>query len=76
MSTVNRQGMQNRAKFADLIYSTKRFTKEQIVEKFRRQQKGDVTMDGGETLFQYLESLREHGILRCKNWVYFHPKRF
>jgi hypothetical protein len=54
----------NRIRFVDLIYRLKRFSEEEIVERFRKEQKGDIVIDGSQTVTQYLRDLRDQGALK------------
>jgi hypothetical protein len=63
--------MINRRKFADLIYSMECFDEQEIVEKFRKSQNGDIVIDGSQTVSQYLRDLRDQGALKYVGGKYF-----
>ena len=54
----------NREKFVDLVFNLKRFSEKEIVEAFKRKQHGDIVIDGSQTISQYLNDLREQGVLQ------------
>jgi hypothetical protein len=63
--------IENREKFIDLVFSTRSFIADQIVEEFRKQQDGDILIDGSQSIPELLEELRESGALRYSKGKYF-----
>jgi lauroyl/myristoyl acyltransferase len=62
--------IENREKFIDLVFSSHSFTMDQIVEEFRKQQDGDILIDGTQSIPELLEELRENGALRYSKGKY------
>jgi len=65
-----KQFVKNREKFADLVYSLGSFEQSQIIREFKRQQNGDITIDGSQSIPEYLEELRQSGALKYSNGKY------
>jgi hypothetical protein len=65
----------NRKRFADLIYRMRCFDEQEIVERFRKEQHGDIEIDGSQHVIQYLRELRGQGALIYTNGKYHVPKR-
>lgn len=63
----------NRRRFADLIYSMGCFDEKEILERFRKSQRGDIVIDGSQTIAQYLRELRDQGALKCIGGKYCVP---
>jgi hypothetical protein len=68
--------VRNREKLVNLMCTLKRFDEKKIIETFRKRQNGDTVIDGSQTITQYLEDLREHGLLKYSSGVYSIPKTF
>jgi hypothetical protein len=60
----------NRAEFTKLIYKKKKFEKRQIIDEFSKKQKGDIIIDGSQTIGAFLEELTEYGALRYEGGAY------
>ena len=60
----------NRAHLTRLIYATKSFAKKQIIDEFSKERKGDIVIDGCQTISDFLEELTEYGALRYESGLY------
>lgn len=63
----------NREKLVDLVYDLRTFGEQEIVEVFKKQQNGDIVIDGSQTVKQYLRDLREQGALQYDHGKYSIP---
>ena len=63
----------NREKLADLVYDLETFSEKHILEVFKKQQHGDIVIDGSQTVTQYLRDLREQGALHFSHGKYSVP---
>ena len=64
----------NRQRFVALVHTLKKFEEREIVDKFRKQQKGDIIIDGSQTIPQYLRVMKEQGALKYDCGRYYVPK--
>jgi hypothetical protein len=69
-----KQYVNNREKFADLVYSLGSFEQSEIIREFETQQNGDIIIDGSQSIPEYLEELRESGALKYSNGKYYVTK--
>ncbi|MFL6293548.1 MAG: hypothetical protein ACJ759_21860, partial [Thermoanaerobaculia bacterium] len=60
----------NRRRLVDLIYSLDSFTPEELIDMFRKESGGSVTIDVQHTLREYLNELSELGVLRFEHGRY------
>ena len=62
--------IENREKFVDLVFSLGSFDVSRIIREFKKKQHGDTALDGGQSIPEFLEELRERGVLRYSNGKY------
>lgn len=55
--------VENRARLSRLIYSLGAFTEDELLYRFRQEQQGDIVIDGGQTIRDYLRELASIGAL-------------
>jgi hypothetical protein len=60
----------NRAEFTKLVYETGSFDRRTIESMFSKKRRGDIIIDGSQTLSDYLEELTEYGALRYEGGKY------
>jgi len=60
----------NRRALVFLINKMGRFREEELVEQFIQERRGDIALDGGQSIKQYLDELVEIGALDLSGGVY------
>lgn len=64
MRILGNRFVQNRRDLCDLIYDMNVFTERELLQSFQAKKAGDILIDGGQTLRDFLEELASLGALR------------
>lgn len=60
----------NRRRLSDIIFDLETFTEQELLEEFSQDRNGDIVIDGEQTVSEYLELLKDIGVLHYEDGRY------
>lgn len=61
---------ENRKTLSDLIFQKKDFTESELIQEFKRKRHGKIEIGRLQTINDYLDDLREYGVLKLEGKRY------